>query len=695
MTRTASIVFFALGALVVLWMSASFIGTSTLALLVSVLIAAAYTTGFVELMRYQSETRALNSALENAERGGQPIDDLTAWLQQLPASLRFSVRQRIYGEAMGLPGPLLTPYLVGLLVMLGLLGTFIGMVETLQGAVGALQGNTELEAVREGLAAPIKGLGLAFATSVAGIIASAMLGLISTLSRRERLQASRALDREMAGAFKPHSLNVQRRETYDALRAQAGALPAVADQLNLLVQHFDERMRQLADNLTESQQSLQGSLASQFQQLSESVEASLSKGFQDSGRVAAESAAPVISSFMEGANQHVQTLQRTLESAVESHLAATTRQLTESGERLANQWESALEAQQNANNDLLSTLGKQFSDAQQTLNQSAESLLGNLEQSHNQWLDKLQTTETERLTQWQSGLDRSASILTEASQALAEQSRQIASDTQRDIGALIEKSDALLQQQAARDSQWQNTANEQLDALIKAASEQLSALRAEEEQRGDAAIARLEQLQESSATQLAALGTALEQPMSRLMETASDAPRAAAEVIAQLRGEISKNIERDNALLEERQQTLGQMATLSASLEENARLQREAVEAMLQGSTENLSALADKFEERVAQESSTLSEHIANFSASTAELSTLGEVFTGAVQQFGEANSQLMSRLEQIENVLTSAGQRSDEQMAYYIAQAREIIDHNLLTQQELLERLQGVSAGS
>ncbi len=695
MTRTASIIFFALGALVVLWMSASFVGTSTLALLVSVLIAAAYTTGFVELMRYQSETRALSGALEAAERAGQPIDDLTAWLQKLPVSLRFSVRQRIYGEAVGLPAPLLTPYLVGLLVMLGLLGTFIGMVETLQGAVGALQGNTELEAVREGLAAPIQGLGLAFATSVAGIIASAMLGLISTLSRRERLQASRALDREMASAFKPHSLNVQRRETYDALRAQAGALPAVADQLNTLAQHFDERMRQLTDNLTQSQQTLQNSLATQFQQLSQAVETSLSKGFQDTGRVAAESAAPVVNTFLEGANQHAQRLQQTLEGAVENHLAATAKQLSESGETITRHWEAALKAQQGANSELLNTLGQRFTDAQQTLNQSAESLLGNLEQSHKQWLETLQSVEAERLTHWRSGLDQSATTLTQASQSLAEQSRQIASDAQRDIGALIEKSDALLQQQTARDSQWQATASEQLETLIKAASDQLTALRHDEQQRGEAAIARLEQLQESSASQLAALGAALEQPMTRLMETASDAPKAAAEVIAQLRGEISKNIERDNALLDERQQTLSQMEKLSASLEENARLQREAVEAMLQGSTENLSALANKFEERVAQESSTLGEHVANFSASTAELSTLGEVFTGAVHQFGEANSQLIARLEQIENVLTSAGQRSDEQMAYYIAQAREIIDHNLLTQQELLERLQGVSAGS
>jgi biopolymer transport protein ExbB/TolQ len=64
--------------------------------------------------------------------------------------------------------------------MLGLLGTFVGMVDTFQGAVFALEGSTELQAIREGLAAPINGLSLAFGTSFAGVAASAMLGLSST-----------------------------------------------------------------------------------------------------------------------------------------------------------------------------------------------------------------------------------------------------------------------------------------------------------------------------------------------------------------------------------------------------------------------------------------------------------------------------------------------------------------------------------
>jgi len=43
-----------------------------------------------------------------------------------------------------------------------LLGTFLGMVVTLNGAVIALEGTTDLQTMRNTLSAPIKGLGLAF-----------------------------------------------------------------------------------------------------------------------------------------------------------------------------------------------------------------------------------------------------------------------------------------------------------------------------------------------------------------------------------------------------------------------------------------------------------------------------------------------------------------------------------------------------
>ena len=145
-----------LGAAAVLWMGGGFIGANPLALLVTVVIGFVYALGLFELVQFRSATASLTTALDQVNES----DDfsLQAWLTKLHPSIQNSVGQRIEGEKIGLPSPVFTPYLVGLLVMLGLLGllgTFVGMVDTLQGAVTALQGTTELEAIRAGLAAPI------------------------------------------------------------------------------------------------------------------------------------------------------------------------------------------------------------------------------------------------------------------------------------------------------------------------------------------------------------------------------------------------------------------------------------------------------------------------------------------------------------------------------------------------------------
>src|SRR5690606_12138305 len=99
----------------------------------------------------------------------EPPAELADWLGRLHPSLRPAARLRIDGERAALPGPALAPYLVGLLVLLGMLGTFLGMVATLRGTGAALEGATDLQAMRAALAAPVQGLGFAFGTSVAGV----------------------------------------------------------------------------------------------------------------------------------------------------------------------------------------------------------------------------------------------------------------------------------------------------------------------------------------------------------------------------------------------------------------------------------------------------------------------------------------------------------------------------------------------
>ncbi len=87
-------------------------------------------------------------------------------------------------------------YMVGLLVFLGLLGTFWGLLETIQsvgGAIdsidtGAADNVTMFSDLKAGLAAPLKGMGTAFSSSLLGLAGSLILGFLE-------LQASHAHNR--------------------------------------------------------------------------------------------------------------------------------------------------------------------------------------------------------------------------------------------------------------------------------------------------------------------------------------------------------------------------------------------------------------------------------------------------------------------------------------------------------------------
>src|SRR5262245_7654569 len=86
-------------------------------------------------------------------------------------------------------------YMTGLLVFLGLLGTFWGLIETV-GSVGSVIGKLSVggdagsvfESLKEGLAAPLGGMGISFSSSLFGLAGSLVLGFLD-------LQMSQAQNR--------------------------------------------------------------------------------------------------------------------------------------------------------------------------------------------------------------------------------------------------------------------------------------------------------------------------------------------------------------------------------------------------------------------------------------------------------------------------------------------------------------------
>jgi uncharacterized protein YneF (UPF0154 family) len=89
----------------------------------------------------------------------------------------------------------LSRYLTGLLVFLGLLGTFWGLIETVSSVGGVIQGlksggdaGSMFDSLRDGLAAPLSGMGISFSSSLFGLAGSLVLGFLD-------LQSSQAQNR--------------------------------------------------------------------------------------------------------------------------------------------------------------------------------------------------------------------------------------------------------------------------------------------------------------------------------------------------------------------------------------------------------------------------------------------------------------------------------------------------------------------
>ena len=86
-------------------------------------------------------------------------------------------------------------YMTGLLVFLGLLGTFWGLIETVSSVGNVIQGlkpggdaSNMFDSLRSGLAAPLSGMGISFSSSLFGLAGSLVLGFLD-------LQSSQAQNR--------------------------------------------------------------------------------------------------------------------------------------------------------------------------------------------------------------------------------------------------------------------------------------------------------------------------------------------------------------------------------------------------------------------------------------------------------------------------------------------------------------------
>ena len=151
----------------------------------------------------------------------------------------------------------------------------------------------------------------------------------------------------------------------------------------------------------------------------------------------------------------------------------------------------------------------------------------------------------------------------------------------------------------------------------------------------------------------------------------------------------SDSLVRDNAALDERNRLMATLSGLLDAVNHASTEQRAAIDALVATTTDVLERAGTRFAEIVETESRALQAVSEQVTGRAAEVANLGEGFGVAVQQFSRASEDLMAQLQRIEGALSHTMARSDEQLAYYVAQAREIVDLTLGSHQQIFEGLQ------
>jgi hypothetical protein len=165
-------------------------------------------------------------------------------------------------------------YMTGLLVFLGLLGTFWGLIETV-GSVGKVidglkvggDAGAVFDALKEGLAAPLGGMGISFSSSLFGLAGSLVLGFLDLQSSQAQNRFYLDLEdwlsttvRDLEVASHPSSDGVRSQDFMQAIdrlkealteggsgKASTAAMASLAEAIHGLVNHMRTEQQMIRD----------------------------------------------------------------------------------------------------------------------------------------------------------------------------------------------------------------------------------------------------------------------------------------------------------------------------------------------------------------------------------------------------------------------------------------------------------------
>jgi len=171
-------------------------------------------------------------------------------------------------------------YMTGLLVFLGLLGTFWGLIQTVTSVGGVIQGlkatgdaASMFDALRGGLAAPLSGMGISFSSSLFGLAGSLVLGFLDLQSSGAQNRFYTELEDWLSTTVYDHGADSlfatggpgEMRNAIDRLRAavnEAGGNKAASGAMSDLA----EAVQDLVAQMRIEQQTIRGWVDSQAEQ---------------------------------------------------------------------------------------------------------------------------------------------------------------------------------------------------------------------------------------------------------------------------------------------------------------------------------------------------------------------------------------------------------------------------------------------
>jgi hypothetical protein len=691
----------AIGLLVIARTLLFYMGQDAGAALLVVAMGAALVVGLAELLL--RTRRALGLSAEIRALPATPSEEDIAAQGPL---LRDLLRARIENATLS-RSESLTPYLVGLLVMLGLLGTLLGLFETLGGAGHALTASSNVDALRSGLSGPMRGLTRSFGCSAAGVSASAMLGLAAALVKRREASvigqlnsyASRAL-REFSPLRSQANALAQLAAQGSALPQAASALESVAQQLSGLAERWEAAHRAAAEA---QQKSLEGALSGLRAEMTKSataasreLESALSRQLTQMVKTTGD----LIAGHLQ---QTAQTLEQELgarrkdDVALRQGLAADLVSVRDGVAESTRAHSELIAGQVRGLEQALSARATHQSEQLESQRKQAEVHLAGLAEASHALVERLDEDARSRRDESGRLFDALAQRLDHAGSNLG----QIASQVGTQLTTRIQSEHSLAERLGAAMALFEGS-GKALDVALSRQEQAVEALLSQaREQLGQTREAA--QLGLSEALEAAQRGhlQTTETVQQALLQTAESAQRSMAETSALAQLGLTQ-------ALEATQQGLAQ-TTEAAQHGAHAALQRvvdlagEQAERLVQlerqlegaqaghaqGLSQQLGAQAERLGQGLETTTALVQQAAELLKASSVEMAAVAEMFAASVERQREAASSWLESLGELEGAVERAGRgAAADALGDQLASTQEVFARQLQFQRELFEQL-------